>query len=174
MSFAARISLLLALGVAAVPALAAGEPTLLGSSKAWTAYQAAAPEGKVCYALSKPTETSPKKLARDPVFFLISTWPSRKVADEVQVVPGYPYKDGEAVTAQVGNQKTEFFSRNDGKSGSAWVKELADEAALIKAMRGGTTLKVTGVSKKGTKTIDTYSLIGLGTALDRIHKECRR
>lgn len=172
MSFAARLSLVLALAAVALPASAADQPTLLGSSKDWTAYQANSPDGKVCYALSKPTAINPKKAARDPIFMLISTWPGRNVRDELQIVPGYVYKEGEAVFAQVGSTRTEFFTRNDGKSGSAWVKEERDETALVAAMRGGSTLTVSGVSKRGTKTTDTYSLSGITTALDRAHSAC--
>jgi hypothetical protein len=172
MSFAARGSLILALLVGVVPASAADQPTLLGSSRDWTAYQANSPDGKVCYALSKPTSINPKKAARDPIYVIISVWPSRNVRDELQVVPGYAYKEGEPVYAQVGSTRTEFFTRNDGKSGSAWVKEVADETALVAAMRGGSTLTVSGVSKRGTRTTDTYSLSGIATALERAHSAC--
>jgi len=156
-----------------LPALAAEQPTLLGASKDWVAYQAATSDGKVCYALGKPSAILPRKVSRDPIYFIVSTWPSRKVQDELEVVPGYSYKEGEPVFAQVGGRKTEFFSRNDG-SGAAWVKEPADEAALVQAMRGGSTMTVTGVSKRGTKTVDTYSLSGLSTALDRTHEACKK
>ncbi len=154
------------------PAVAAEQPVLLGVSKAWTAYQANSPDGKVCYALSKPTDTLPKKGARDQIYVIISVWPGRNVKDELQIVPGYDYKEGEPVFAQVGARKTEFFTRNDAKSGSAWVKDVADEDALVRAMRGGSTLTVTGTSKKGTKTTDTYSLSGIATALERAHTAC--
>jgi hypothetical protein len=157
-----------------LPALAAEQPTLLGASKEWVAYQATTPDGKVCYALGKPGAILPKKAARDPIYFIVSTWPSRKVQDELEVVPGYLYKENEPVFAEVGNHKTEFVSRNDGGSGAAWVKEPADEAALVAAMRGGSSLRVTGVSKRGTKTEDTYSLSGLTTALDRTHEACKK
>lgn len=173
MRFAACFSLALALGAVAIPAGAADQPTLLGSSKDWTAYQASTGEGRVCYALSRPTSSTPKKLARDSVYVLISTWPNRNIRDEVQLVPGYLYRDGQPVYAQVGSQRIEFFTRNDGKAGSAWVKEVSDEAALVSAMRSGSTLTVTGVSKKGTKTSDTYSLSGIAIALDRVHAACR-
>jgi hypothetical protein len=179
MSFAARISLVLALtAAAALPAAAAPAapelPSLLGTSKDWTAYSANTPDGRVCYALSQPKSTMPKKAARDPIFVLISVWPGRNVRDELQVIPGYLYKDGEPVFAQVGSTRTEFFTRNDTKSGSAWVKELADETDLISAMRGGSTLTVSGTSKRGTKTVDTYSLSGIATALSRIHDACAK
>ncbi|GAA0539587.1 hypothetical protein FHS83_003728 [Rhizomicrobium palustre] len=160
---------------AAKPAVSAASeaPTLLGTSKDWTAYQASTPEGKTCYALSSPKTTSPViKGGRDQVYIIISTWPGRNVKDELQIVPGYQYKEGEPITALVGNRKTEFFAKNDAKSGSAWVKEVNDEAALVKSMRGGSKLVVTGTSKKGSTTTDTYSLSGIATALDRAHQAC--
>jgi len=151
---------------------AAEQPTLLGVSKSWTAYQAAAPDGKVCYALSTPTTVLPAKSSRDPIYVIISVWTGRKVKDELQIVPGYLYKEGEPVYAQVGRSKVEFFARNDSRAGSAWVKDTNDEEALVRAMRGGSTLTVSGVSSKGTKTTDTYSLSGIGTALTRAHEAC--
>jgi hypothetical protein len=163
----------LVLALVALPAVAAEQPTLLGSSRDWTAYQASTPDGRVCYAMSKPVSIMPKKAARDPIFVLVSVWPGRHVRDELQIVPGYQYKEGEPVWAEVGARRTEFFTRNDGKSGSAWVKDVADENALVLAMRGGRTLTVTGVSKRGTKTVDTYSLVGIGTALDRARAACK-
>jgi hypothetical protein len=157
---------------AARNAAPAEQPTLLGVSKDWTAYQANSPEGKVCYALSKPTDVLPKKSVRDPIYVIISVWPGRNVKDELQIVPGYLYKEGEPVYAQVGANKTEFFTRNDSKAGSAWIKDVSDEDALVRAMRGGSTLTVTGTSKKGVRTTDTYSLSGIGTALTRAHEAC--
>lgn len=156
---------------APAPAATAEAPTLLGVSKDWTAYQANTGNGKVCYALSSPKSSEPK-VVRDPAYIIISTWPGRNVKDELQVVPGYTYKEGETVLAQVGARKTEFFVKNDGKAGSAWVKDLTDEATLVRAMRGGSKLVISGASSKGTRTTDTYSLAGIATALDRAHTAC--
>ncbi len=47
------------------------------------------------YALSKPKRFVPKKAARDRDLLLISDWPGRKVKSELEIVPGYSYKDGE-------------------------------------------------------------------------------
>ncbi len=172
MSFVARLSLVLAFCAVALPASAADQPTLLGVSRDWTAYSAQTADGKVCYALSRPIAVSPRKAARDPIFVLVSTWPNRHVKDEVQIVPGYPYRDGEPVYAQVGRTRTEFFTRNNGSDGSAWVKDLDNEAALVRAMRGGNRMTVTGMSSRGTRTADTYSLSGVSAALERAHRAC--
>ena len=67
--------------------------------------------------MSKPTATDPKKAKRDPIYFLITDWPGRspKTKSEPEVVPGYQYKDGSTVTAQVGSDKFEMFTKNDGR-----------------------------------------------------------
>ena len=77
------------------------------------------------------------------------------------------------MTAQVGKDKFTFFTQNDGNSGSAWVKENADEVRLVEAMRRGSRLIVTGTSTRGTDTRDSYSLSGVSAALDKIHAECK-
>lgn len=164
---------LLALGAASVAASAAGDkPTLLGVARDWSAYQAQTDDGQVCYALSKPKTTEPKKAARDPIYLLISDWPGRHVRGEFEIVPGYPYKDGEPAVAQLGSAKVEFFTRNDSGAGSAWVSDPNDELKLLEAMRGGGTLVVSGVSLRGTHTKDTYSLNGISAMLDKVHAAC--
>jgi hypothetical protein len=162
------------LAASSAPSAADGRPTLLGVAKGWSAYQTTTDDGRVCYALSKPKTTEPRKAARDPIYLLISDWPSRQVQGELEVVPGYSYKDGEPVIAQVGSDKIDFFTRNDGTSGSAWVKDPADEAKLLEAMRHGSTIAISGVSQRGTHTKDTYSLNGIGAMLDKVHDACSK
>lgn len=154
------------------PAVAADSPTLLGAFKDWSAYTTGSGKTKTCYVLSQPKTTLPKNVNRDPVFFLISDWPARKAKGEPEVVPGYPYKKGSKVTAQVGSDKFTFFTKNEGSDGNAWVEAKADEARLVEAMRRGAQMIVTGTSSRGTLTKDTYSLSGVSAALDRIHKAC--
>jgi hypothetical protein len=162
------------LAASVAPAAADSKSTLLGVSKSWSAYQATTGDGKVCYALSKPKTTAPKKAVRDPIYLLISDWPGRGVQGELEVVPGYPYKDGEPAVAQVGSVKVEFFTRNDGTSGSAWVKDPGDEARLLEAMRHGSTITISGISRRGTHTKDTYSLGGISDMLDKVRAACAK
>jgi hypothetical protein len=173
MPSALRIALILTLaaGLSSVPA---GAQTLIGVTQNWSAYQATTPDGKVCYALSSPTAILPVKVSRDPIYFIVSFWPARKVDGELEVVPGYPYKDGAPVFAEVGTVKTEFFTRNDNNTGAAWVKEPGDESALLAAMRGGSKMVVTGLSRRGTHTTDTYSLNGLSAAMNAAMSACSK
>jgi hypothetical protein len=156
-------------------AVAADEPaTLLGVTKDWSAFTSGSGGSKICYTLSKPVSTDPKKAKRNPIYFIITDWPGRKpkTKSEPEAVPGYLYKDGSTVSAQVGGSKFEMFAKNDAGAGAAWVRERADEVRLIEAMKHGKQLVVTGTSQRGTVTRDTYSLAGLSDALQKIHDAC--
>src|ERR1700712_174205 len=161
-------------GLALAPAGAATDsPTLLGVSSAWSAFTSGSGSSKICYAISKPTATSPKA-KRDPIYFVITDWPGRspKAKSEVEVVPGYVYKEGSTVTVSVGSDKFSFFTQNDAGAGAAWIRAHGDEIKVVEAMKHGAQVLVTGTSKRGTVTRDTYSLAGLGDALDKIHAAC--
>ncbi len=165
----AGAALALSLGAAT-----ADTATLLGVNKDWSAFTSGSGSGKICYALSKPTATDPKKAKRDPIYFIITDWPGRspRAKAEPEAVPGYQYKDGSSGTAQVGSDKFELFTKNDAGAGAAWVRKKTDEVRLIDAMRRGQELIVTGTSKRGTETHDRFSLAGLSDALDKIHASC--
>jgi hypothetical protein len=150
----------------ATPALAQ-EVTLLGKFKDWSAY-AAAGSPKVCFAVAKPTSSSPKNVKRGPIFFYISQWPADKVVNEISVKMGYPFADGAKATVTVGTAKFELFTKDEG----GFVDKPDMEAKLIEAMKSGSTMKIDGKSARGTATSDAYSLNGLGDALDRATKEC--
>ena len=160
-----------ALLTGAAPALA-DAPTLLGAFKEWSAYTTGSGKSKVCYALSQPKSSDPKKAARDPIYFLISDWPGRNAKAEPEVVPGYEYKEGSLVNVRIGSDKFELFTKNDGDTGGAWVQDVGTVGRLIDSMKRGSQLIVTGTSERGTLTKDTYSLAGISAALDKIHSSC--
>ena len=152
-------------------AVGAAQPTLLGQFGDWGAYTAN-PEGKkVCFALAKPKsmETEPVGRSRDPAYLFISIRPSENVRNEISVIMGYPLKTNTDATAEIGPAKFAMYTQNDG----AWIKNVADEARMIEALRKGADLTVRGVSGRGTKTTDQYSLKGLSQALDRVAAECK-
>jgi len=161
-----------ALFAAGVLPAAADGPQKLGTYKNWSTFASGAGDSKVCYALSTPKMSEPAKLKRDAVYFLINDWPGRKAKGEPEFVPGYQYKDNAKVTAVVGSDKFEFFTKNENGAGGAWVEQQADETRLIEAMRRGAEIIFTGVSKRGTMTHDTFSLAGLSDALDQAHQAC--
>jgi hypothetical protein len=160
------------LGVAALGltlGAAQAAPTLLGTSDAWEAYKNSDTRGAVCWAISAPTAKEPAAAKRDPIYFLITTWPKANVANEPSVVIGYQFKEGSNATVQVGSDKFELFTKADG----AWLAGKQDEQRLITAMRGAAEMTVKGISKRGTLTTDTYSLKGLSVILDKVAEGCK-
>src|ERR1041385_2008712 len=116
---------------------------------------------KAAHAPAPPKSKAPATAKRDPVYFLINDWPGRKSKAEPEIVPGYQYKEGSTVSVVVGASPFTFFTKNQGGAGGAWVLNTADEAKLISAMRAGSTAVVTGTSRRGTQTKDTYALAGV-------------
>jgi hypothetical protein len=147
------------------------QPTLLGQYADWGAYAAAPGGGKVCFALAKPksAKTDPPGRKRDQAYIFISTRPAENVRNEVSVIIGYPFKAASDATAEIGPAKFAMYTQNDG----AWIKNVAEEARMIDAMRKGAELIVKGVSGRGTASTDHYSLKGLGEALGRVEQECK-
>jgi hypothetical protein len=144
--------------------------TLLGTFEAWEAYKGSDNgRGSVCYVVSQPQTKEPASAKRDAVYFLITSWPGQKVTNEPSVIIGYPFKEGSEATVQVGSDKFQFFTKDDG----AWLAKREDEQRLIGALRSAGDLTVKGVSRRGTLTTDTYSLKGISAALDKAAEGCK-
>lgn len=158
-----------ALGLAMVTstALAQDKPELLGSFRDWFAYSVGKGADRQCYVLSEPKQKEPATMKRNQVFFLISTWPGKKVTDEPSIVPGYSYKEGSKVQVQVGSDKFDFFTKNDAGTGGAWMDDPAQERRLVDALKRGAAFSITGIPDKGALTRDNYSLSGISAALQR-------
>jgi len=153
------------------PAAASTEPTLVGQFGVWGAYVAAPGGKKTCFALAKPasSKTNPPNRPRDPIFAFISTRPGDKVKDEVSVIVGYPLKVDAHNSIEVGSARYDMYAEGDG----LWIRNAAEEARLVEALRAGAEAVVRGVSTRGTETTDVFSLKGVTQALDKVAQECR-
>lgn len=147
------------------------QPTLLGQYGDWGAYTASPSGRKVCFSIAKPksSQTNPAGRKRDQAYVFVSNRPGEKVRNEVSVIIGYPFKPASDATAEIGGDKFAMYTLNDG----AWIKNVAEEARMVDAMRKGSDLTVKGVSGHGTESTDQYSLKGLSQALDRAAQECK-
>jgi invasion protein IalB len=155
------------LAVAQQPA----SPQLLATYGDWAAYTGNSAGRKVCFALAKPAsaETVPPGRPRDPAYLFVSTRPAENIRNEVSVIVGYPLRPNSEATVEIGADKYAMYTQNDG----AWIKNAAEEARMVDAMRKGADLVVKGVSSRGTQSTDRYSLKGLGQALDKVGQECK-
>jgi invasion protein IalB len=151
---------------------AGAEPTLIGQFGGWGAYAATPGGRKVCFALAKPSssKTNPPNRPRDPAYVFVSTRPAEKVANEVSVSIGYQLKPGSEGSLEIGTAKYAMYTQGDG----LWIKNAAEEAQMVEALKRGGDVTVKGMSAKGTETTDVFSLKGLAQALERVSQDCRR
>lgn len=140
-------------------------PKAIKQHKAWGAYTYNdARAGKICYILSIPTVKEPSDRDHGEVFFLVSQKPDGSAKFEPQVEVGYPLKSDADVTVTVDGKNFKMFS----KGNNAWMSDISQESVLVDAMRNGRSMKVAGVSVRGTQTSYTYSLSGVTAALKEV------
>jgi len=160
-----------AFAAAPAPPPGGASPTSIGAFKAWNAYTSDASDGKMCFIASQPTDSkyAPNAVkSRDPVFFMITTIPAKKIVNEASTIIGYPFQDGSKVTVDVDGAKFTMFTDKD----SAWIEDPAQEPQLVTAMKSGRKMTLQGTSRRGTTTTDSYSLSGIKAALDAMAKAC--
>lgn len=118
-----------------------------------------------CFIGSLPTkEEIPEGKKRGKVYLIVYRI-NKDPEAVIQINSGYPYKEGEPVMVKIDKTNYQFYSEED----SAWTNE---DNKIIIAMKKGIKLTVTGISSKGTKTIDTYTLNGFTNAFTKLSKDC--
>lgn len=145
-----------------------GQPAMLGTFGNWGAFASDTPKGRICYALSQPKERLPANLNRDPAYIFISTRPSDKVRNEVSFVLGFPPKDD--VDGQLTVGRTNYAIKTQGET--AWLKNPADEAALVELLKKTPRASMKITSRRGNQLTDTYVTNGLTQALEQVRKAC--
>jgi hypothetical protein len=144
---------------------------LLGTHRDWDAFTLTTDEGqKICYVVSLPKDTAPKGVNRGQTYITVTHSPARKAFDEVNVIAGYTYKSNSEVTFNVDGTRKKLFTEGD----AAWAYDADSDKAVVKAMKAGVNLTVTGVSSRGTTTVDKYSLLGFSDAYAAASKACGR
>ena len=146
---------------------APGKPVEVGTFGDWGAYLAKG-KGKTCYALAKPKERKPDG-KKDAAYVFIADRPAEKVHNEVSIMMGFPIKESGALEAKIGSSSFDLVA----KGSNAWIKNPADEAKFVEALKHSGRLIVKAPPLKGPVTTDSYSLAGLKQALERVSKDCK-
>lgn len=161
------LALLLAFALAA-PAGAA-EPKVIGTFRDWSAHVFDDGKTRICYLYSEPKKEAGDYTRRGDAYVQVAMRPAENVKDEVSVTAGYTYKDNSEVTIEIGSHSFALFTDQD----NAWARDSKTDAALVAAMKAGANMVVKGVSRFGTLTTDTYSLIGFTNAHRAMERACR-
>ncbi len=155
---------LLALGTTGA-ALAQEEVPRVALYTDWSVFNPASP--KECFIASAPTQTEAQRggqsvdVRRDAIRLYVASRPSEGTTNEIAFTGGYPFSDGSVVSIKIGNETFELFTEGE----FAWPASPAEDAKIIASMQRGAKAVVTGVSSRGTTTIDSFSLIGFSDAL---------
>ena len=147
----------------------AEEVKKMGTHKNWDTYVINSDTGKVCFAQSKPILQSPKKNTREARLF-ISFRPGEKITNEISVTAGYEFNNKNSVIAQSGKNKYKLDLIQDG---FAWMTSNKLEIKMIKTMKRGSRIMVTGNTQNGSSTIDHYSLLGFTKAYNAAKTACK-
>ena len=86
----------------------------------------------------------------------------------VQVEAGYQYNLDEDIVVNIDNTSFKFYSTEDS-SETAWTN---NDEKVIFAMKKGLKLVLSGQSRRGTITNDTYTLKGFTSAINKLNKDC--
>ena len=148
--------------------LNAQEIKKIGKFKDWEVMVITDSSGKVCFAQSIPVLQAPKKSARDARLF-VTFRPNEKISNEISTTSGYEFNKNNSVLATSGNNKFKFDIKQQG---FAWMTSTKKEKIMVKVMKKGSRIMVTGYNEKGSQTIDHYSLLGFTKAYSTAKKAC--
>ena len=140
----------------------------MGKFKDWEVMVMSETSGKVCFAQSTPVLQAPKKNNRDARLF-VTFRPGEKITNEISTTAGYEFNKNNSVLATSGNNKFKFDIKQQG---FAWMKSNKKEKLMIKIMKKGSRIMVTGYNEKCSQTIDHYSLLGFTKAYNTAKKAC--
>ena len=169
MSIIKKITILLGIFfISGVVQVSAQEIKKIGKYKDWEAMVVSDADGKVCFAQSLPILQAPKTNKRDAKLF-VAFRPNDNIKNEVSVTPGYEFNKKNSVIAASGKNKFKFDIKEQG---FAWIADNKIELKMIKQMRKGSRIMITGYNQQGSQTIDHYSLLGFTKAFNASRKAC--
>ena len=148
--------------------MARGE-SFLGQHSDWEAFSDKEAGKTFCYVGSEPTKMRGKYKKRGATYIIVTHRPAEKSQNVVSIRAGYTHKASSEVEITVGKKKFKLFT----KDGWAFTRDSSTDNALVKAMVRGTVMTVKGISGRGTKTTDTYSLKGFTAAYRTIGIACK-
>ena len=126
-----------------------------------------------CWGVSQPKNTvnskdgKPVEVRRGDILLFITY--NKGAAGVVSFMGGYPFAKGSTVTMDIGGTTFDLFTDGEG----AWAGSPEEDAKIIAALKAGADVKLSGASGRGTKTVDTFSLMGFTAATEEAEKRCK-
>ncbi len=125
-------------------------------------------DAEYCYIQSSPIKTviPEGKLRGEHALIVYRLHKSPKLI--IQITAGYNYKTSESIIVKIDDESYNLYSDED----TAWAVDEDEDKKTIYAMKKGLEFIAVGISSKNTKVIDTYSLNGFTSAVNKLTKDC--
>lgn len=127
-----------------------------------------------CWSVSAPKKTVNTRdgqvvsARRSEILLFVFYRPTANVKGQVTFTGGYPFASNSTVNLRIAGSSFELIT--DGEW--AWPASEAEDAKIIAAMKRGAEAVLTARSSRGTKTEDTFSLLGFTAAVEDAQKRC--
>lgn len=150
------------------PAFGQADPQLRGEYTDWRVFTRDTDQGLVCYALSRPTDSSPRNHAHGSVYFIVASWQSGIVEEQPNLLVGYDLRPASPPEIRIGSSRYDMFV--DGQEG--FLDDLDDEPRVIRSMERGSAMRVTATTADGVSAAYEFSLRGVTAAIQRVGALC--
>lgn len=142
----------------------------LGVFGDWYAFAQGEGDQKLCYTISAPTLSLGEIDGRGEVGLMVTHQAGGALRDQVSVALGFEPHKTKYTKAKVDKSSNVLLRLVDGDR--VWIREANVDRQLVRRMKSGENLIVTGMSSKGIATQDTFSLIGFTKAYEAISQAC--
>lgn len=138
----------------------------LGIFSGWGAFRD--PQPLRCYAIASPEGR--RGDGNFQSFASVAIWPRQKINGQLHIRLRIERARNSPIRLVFGDKSFALVAA----SVDAWAPDPRADAAIIAAMRGGTSMRVAWVSKDGRDRADGYLLKGVATAIDAAALGCAR
>lgn len=142
--------------------------TRVNTYGAWSLMTDTADPHLFCFITSEPTSSQSATANRQSPRAYISAWPKDGIRGEVSFRMGFRVKKNTPGMATVNPTGFRLFGSGD----RVYVSDSTRELKLVEAMRKGSTMTVAATPASGATVTDTYSLSGVGQALQKLQDTC--
>ncbi len=162
----ATIAAMLTVLPSAAPA-APDDRTAIAVFRDWGAFR----EGPVdtptrCFAIAEPPPET--RATGRGAFASVASWPARRIRAQLAIRLSHDHRDGAPVTLSIGDSSFALLAQGR----DAWARDRRADAAIVAAMRSGSSMSVSSVSPKGVPFADGYRLRGAASAIDSALLAC--
>ncbi len=141
----------------------------------WSVFEHKDGDKRECWAVSTAKESVNTRggqvvaVKRSDILLMVSYLPHVKVAGQVGFTGGYPFATGSSVSVEIDGKTYVMITEGEW----AWPASEGDDAEIIAAMKRGKSAVLSAQSSRGTKTKDSFSLLGFTAAVEDAGKRCQ-